>query len=273
MRKTLLVITVLFVATQAYAGTVTMSVVDEGGGWASIGYSSDANVSAFGLKIYTDSDVNITEIKDYNIGECTATVQGYGIFPGTIDINEVTGLVDSNGTPIAPSSDPGAAGTGLDTNTIVVEMGALYVEPNHPAKSGTLLLVKVDGDCNVCVEGEPIRGNVVLTDANEAILDPTVACATIILGGGCGDCPLDITGWQFIPDGYVGPEDLGYLLTLINGCPYQYCLVGGLTPAEQCLDVTGWQFIPDGYVGPEDLGYLLTLINGCAYQYCLCPIQ
>ena len=170
MRKTLLVITVLFVAAQAYAGTVTMSVVDEGGGWAAIRYSADANVSGFGLKVTADSGAIFTDINDYNVGECTATVQGYGIFPGTIDINEDTGLVDNNGTPIAPNSAPGANDTGLDTNTLILEMGALYVEPNWPAQNGTLILVEVNEDCNVCVEGEPFRGNVVLTDGNEATL-------------------------------------------------------------------------------------------------------
>ena len=172
MRKTLLVMVVLLFAAPAFAGTVALSVSDEGGGWAAIKYSADANVSGFGLKIYTDSDVNITDINDYNVGESVTGNKGFGIFPGTIDVNATTGLVDGNGTPIAPNDDPGASGTGLDTNTIVVEMGALYVDGNEPGLSGTLILVQVDGDCNVCVEGEPIRGNVVLTDANEAILSP-----------------------------------------------------------------------------------------------------
>ncbi len=272
MRKTLLVIATLFITAQAYAGTVAIVVNDIGDGWASIRYSADANVSAFGLKVTADSDANFIDINDYNVGECTAAVQGYGIFPGTIDINATTGLVDFNGTPVAPDTAPGAAGTGLGTGTLILEMGALYVEGNEPALSGTLISVKVDGDCNVCVEGEPIRGNVVLTDATEATWSPAAPiCTSISLAYDCGDCPLDITGWEFIPDGYVGPEDLTYLLGLINGCSYQYCAVGGLTDAEQCLDVTGWEFIPDGYVGPEDLTYLLGLINGCSYQYCPCP--
>jgi len=108
MRKTLLVIVVLFITAQVYAATVTLSVEDEGVGWASIRYSADADVSAFGLKVTADSGALFTAIKDYNVGECTASVQGYGIFPGTIDINEDTGVVDANGTPVAPDTDPGA---------------------------------------------------------------------------------------------------------------------------------------------------------------------
>ena len=181
MRKTLLVMAVLLFAAPAFAGTVALTVTDEGGLWAAIRYDADANVSGFGLKIYADSGAVITDINDYKVGECTANDKGYGIFPGTIDIN-VTGAIDDDGLPIAPNDDPGAAGTGLGTSAIVVEMGALYEEGNEPDLSGTLILVKVDGDCNVCVEGEPVRGNVVLTDANEAILDLTGACASIASG-------------------------------------------------------------------------------------------
>ena len=272
--------TVLLFAAPAFAGTVTLSVTDEGDGWAAIRYSADDDVSGFGLKITADSGAVFTDIADYNVGECTATVKGYGIFPdnfaGYIEVNETTGEVDNwdnpNYTPVAPNDAPGAAGTGFSTSTLVVEMGALYVEGNEPDLSGTLISVKVDGDCNVCVEGEPVRGNVVLTDANEAILSPAKACGEVALGG-CGDCPLDITGWEFIPDGFVGPEDLLYVLDLISGCAYQYCDVTGLPDAEKCLDVTGWEFIPDGFVGPEDLLYLLDLISGCPYQYCTCPVE
>ena len=186
MRKTLLVMLVLLFAAPAFAGTVTMSVSDAGGGWAAISYSADANVSGFGLTISADSGAVITDINDYNVGESVTGNLGFGIFPGTIDINATTGEVDGNGTPVAPNDAPGAAGTGIDTNAIVVEMGALYVEGNEPGLSGTLILVQVDKDCNVCVDGEPIRGDVVLTDANAAITNMPV-CAGIS-GPGPADC-------------------------------------------------------------------------------------
>ena len=276
MRKTLLVMVALLFAAPVFAGTVTMSITDEGDGWVAIRYSADANVSGFGLKISAGSGAVITDINDYNVGECTATVKGFGIFPGTIDINATTGLVDGNGTPVAPNDAPGAAGTGIDTNAIVVEMGALYVEGNEPGLSGTLIKIQVDKDCNVCVEGEPTRGNVVLTDANEAITNLPL-CAAVVKGYDCGDCPLDISGWEGpgITDGFVGPEDVLYMTILTNGCPYQYCDVTGLTDAEACLDVSGWEGpgIPDGFVGPEDVLYITILTNGCPYQYCTCPIE
>ena len=219
MRKTLLVITVLLVATQAYAGTVTLSAVDKGGGWASIRYSStpapDANVSAFGLKIYVDSGAIITKIADYNVGECTATVQGYGIFPGTIVIDESNGVIESNGTPIAPPEDPCShtGPTGLGEDTIIVEMGALYEEGNEPDLIGTLISVRADKECNVCVETESIRGNVVLTDANEAIVVYAPNCVPLEIEYDFGDAPdptyptLLPTGARHIisPGVYLGP--------------------------------------------------------------------
>ena len=188
MRKTLLVIATLFTAAQVFAATVTIEVNDVGGGWASIRYSADANVSGFGLKVTADSGAIFTDINDYNVGECTASVQGYGIFPDNfglyIEVNETTGEVDNwddpNYTPVAPSDAPGASGTGLDTNTLILEMGALYEEGNEPALSGTLILVEVNEDCSVGVEGDTTRGNVVLTDGNEASVDYVCGFITLV---------------------------------------------------------------------------------------------
>ena len=204
MRRTLLVIVMLFTTVQVLAANVTLDVNDIGGGLAAIRYSADANVSAFGLRIYTDSDAIITEINDFNIGECTASQKGYGIFPGTIVIDESNGVIESNGTPIAPNDAPGAAGTGLDTNTIIVEMGALYAADScQPDTSGTLLTVKVDKDCNVCVEGESIRGNVVFIDGTS--VDPCVVCEPIILA--CYTGP-DYAEWVTVgkPDSWCNPR-------------------------------------------------------------------
>ena len=183
MRKMLLVSMVLLMAAPVFAGNVTMSVADKGLRWASIRYSADANVSGFGLKVYT-ADPNkvakITDIADYNVGESNSVKKGYGIFPGSIVIDD-NGDVNDYNRPLAKPGSPGTTGTGLDTNTVVVELGALYVDGNQPPLSGTLLSVKVDGDCNVCVTGEPIRGKVVLTDANQATMVGDPVCARIAL--------------------------------------------------------------------------------------------
>jgi hypothetical protein len=196
------------------------------------------------------------------------------IFPGTIDINEANGHVNDWGTPIAPSTAPGAAGTGLNTNTIIVEMGALYRgTPNQPPQSGTLLSVTVDSDCTVCVTGEPIRGKVVLTDATQAVWASDPVCASITVSAGCGDCPYDI-----IQDGYLTIEDVYYVFGLLEreGCVNHECDMSSpainppFTPQEKCLDA-----IQDGYLTIEDVYYIFGLLEseGCVEHECPCPIQ
>ena len=308
MRKILLVMSVLLFAAPAFAGTVTFTVTDINDGWATIGYSADANVSGFGLKIYTTVDANavITDINNYKVGESVTGNKGYGIFPGTIDINDVTGVVDSNGTPVAPNDDPGASGTGLNTNTIIVEMGALYVEGNEPDLSGNLIDVKVDRDCNVCVEGEPVRGNVVLTDANAAITNLPV-CAPVIVTADL--CPGDVTGtaqgyhpqtpmdppyfdandWTG-PDGDTDFDDLQaliYLLiydgtTMVVSPVPSYAAAGDVTGTAQgyhpqtpmdppYFDANDWTG-PDGDIDFDDLQALIYLLiyDGTTMVY-TCP--
>jgi hypothetical protein len=88
-------------------------------------------------------------------------------------------VVVDDGTPVAPDTAPGAGGTGLGTSTLVLEMGALYVEGNEPPLTGTLIKVQVDNSCNVCVEGEPIRGNIVFTDGTAVEAND---CGFILVG-------------------------------------------------------------------------------------------
>ena len=168
MKKMILMLAVLVLAVPALAGNVTITAEDEGSNVVRIGYTADANVSAFGLDITVDSGATITAISDYNIGECTASVKGFGIFMGTIVIDEL-GIVTDDGNPVAPNDAPGAKG-GIDTNGITIEMGALYEDGNNPAQAGTLCRITVSGDCNLCVAGNATRGNVVMEDATQASL-------------------------------------------------------------------------------------------------------
>ena len=110
---------------------------------------------AFGLNITTQCDANIIDINVPFEGECDDVNRGHGIFPGTISIvdDEVTGW----GSPIAPDDDPGAEGTGLDTNTIIVEMGSLYTGANCPDPCAMLFYITAELDCNVCVTGDAAR--------------------------------------------------------------------------------------------------------------------
>jgi hypothetical protein len=182
MKKIILLLAIMLMASPAMA-TVTITVTDDGGSWARIDYSHDegANfIRAFALDVNTNGAL-ITEIDSNH--------PAYWVYPGTIDINDAGGVNDV-GSPVAPDSYPGTLG-GLGTTGVTIEMGALFeggVDPD-PASSGTLLRVKVDGDCRICVNGNSIRGNVVMKDATSN--DPTEACADIT--GGCA-CLGDVNG-------------------------------------------------------------------------------
>ena len=165
MKKTILMLAVLVLAAPALAGYVNITAEHEGNHVVRIGYTADANVSAFGLDITVDAGV-ITAISDYNLGECTASVKGFGICMGTIVIDEL-GIVTDDGTPVAPNDAPGALG-GLGTSGLTFEAGALYEDGNNPAWIGTLCRVTVSEDCNLCVAGNATRGNVVMEDATQA---------------------------------------------------------------------------------------------------------
>ena len=167
MKKMILVLAVLVLAVPALAGNVTITAVDEGSHVVRIGYVADANVSAFGLDITVDAGV-INAISDYNLGECTSSVKGFGICMGTIVIDEL-GIVTDDGTPVAPNDAPGAL-DGIDSNGLTFEAGALYEDGNNPPLTGTLCRITVSEDCNLCVAGNATRGNVVMEDATPANL-------------------------------------------------------------------------------------------------------
>jgi hypothetical protein len=89
------------------------------------------------------------------VGECNDVVQGFGIFPGTIQIDE-GGNVTDDGTPVAPSDDPGAL-DGLDSNGITVELGSLYEDGNEPSLGGLICTITVTADCTVNIAGNAAR--------------------------------------------------------------------------------------------------------------------
>jgi hypothetical protein len=217
MKKSLLVLTVLALAVPAMAA-VSIDVNDLGGGVAAIQYTADVNMSAFGLKVSVDAGT-ITAVSPNQVGESNSTSKGFGIFLGTIDINDTTGEVDNYGSPVAPNSDPGASGTGLDTNTVVIELGALYEDGNQPPLTGTLCQVTVSECCKMTVTVEPTRcgetagqedAGAVQEDGTAVV--PTLTGATAIdidynCGPACYSCPYWSIG-DYNGDGWVNGDDL-----------------------------------------------------------------
>ena len=168
MKRSLVLIMALLLATPAL-GVVNITCNDETGGVVSISYDASSEtelVRAFALDVSVDAGATITAIdgNSFSGGEG----EKYGIFPGTIDLTD-TNNPDWN-TPIAPATDPGAEGTGLGTNRVILEMGSLYDPEVYtgPPTSGTLCKLQLAGtqDCNVTIALEPTRGGVVMEDGS-----------------------------------------------------------------------------------------------------------
>jgi len=174
MKKYMLMLAVALIASPALA-TVTVSVVDNEDLTADITYEVTGepnNVAAFAVDIAVDGGAVITGISNFHTGVSVAGSAGYGIFPANFD-RYIT--VNGNGdvddwtpaayTPAAEAGDKGALG-GIGTSGITIELGALYKgDSNAPATSGTLCTITVDKACNADLEGNAIRGGVVLEGA------------------------------------------------------------------------------------------------------------
>jgi len=184
MKKLVLVLAIALIVAPSF-GAVTMTLTQVGDSNVyNVNYAtSDANLPrAFALTVSVAGGGKISTVTPTMTGQCTEGTRGYGIFPGTIDINGVTGVVNSYGSPVAPSGDPGAAGTGLGTSTVVLEMGSLYVDNNTPAASGVLCTVAID--CNGATVNQTLsaalestyRGGVVMEDGAQPAV--TIADAT-----------------------------------------------------------------------------------------------
>ncbi len=187
MRKIVSTLAGLFLCGSAWA-TVTITLTKITDTKVAINYDATTEsqlVRAFALDVIA-TDGNIVDISDYYVGDDN---RGYGIFPANfsryITVNPTTGDVESwddpNYTPVAPPDTPGALG-GLGTNGITIEMGSLY-DTGAPSKTGMLCTVTVsEGATKLCVNGNAIRGNIVMEDGSERV--PVEAC-------GFDLCPLD----------------------------------------------------------------------------------
>lgn len=179
MRKITFALVLAMVASPVWAA-VSISVTDLGEGKAAIDYSGAERVRAFALDIMVDAGM-IEAISDFAVGDDN---NGYGIFPANfsryIIVDPTTGEVSDwaieGYTPVADADDPGALG-GIGTNGITIEMGSLY-DTKAPPLDGRLCVITCSEACNVTVTLNATRGNVVLEDATEAVVD--LASATAI---------------------------------------------------------------------------------------------
>jgi hypothetical protein len=227
MRKIVLAV-VLMLAVPSVAA-VNFTAVDETCG-AAIYYNATGEpnlVRAFALDITVDSGATITDITDYKEGVSVSGSKGYGIFPGSIDINE-SGDINDVGTPVAdPCQLPSDTEGGLGTSGITIEMGSLYVgSANAPDPCGLLCKIVVDADCNVTIVENVSRGEVVMEGATQATTNlpivEAVSCVTCCPPDGDEDVDLDLT------DYYSMQGNLAYAdYLLCYGCGSSYDIPQG----------------------------------------------
>ena len=172
MRKMVFALVIVMLTTPAWAD-IAITATDLGGGVVAIDYSGTELARAFALDITVDAGT-ISAISDFAIGDDN---NGYGIFPAnfsryiTVDAEsgQVTDWAVNGYTPVADANDPGALG-GLGTNGITIEMGSLY-DTEAPPLEGRLCTVTCSEPCRLTVTTNATRGNVVLEDATEAIVN------------------------------------------------------------------------------------------------------
>ena len=175
MKKVFCAVILLMASTSLWAD-ISITATDIGEGIVAIDYAGTELARAFALDITVDKG-KIIDINEYAIGDENF---GYGIFPANfnryitvLDTGEVEDWFDPNYTPIADANDPGALG-GIDSNGITIEMGSLY-ESAAPLLAGRLCTITVSESCLLTVTTNAVRGNVVLEDTTQAIVDLTGA--------------------------------------------------------------------------------------------------
>jgi hypothetical protein len=188
MKKLMFALVALLLAAPAWATNVDVKCIQSTADpcLVEIWYETDGTLPrAFGLDITID-DGNIVDCQPAMEGECNSVVKGFGIFPGTIDIDGA-GNVVSYGSPVAPQGDlPGDTLPGLGTGGITVELGSLYTEANSPDPCGLLCTLTVDvpgtTTMNIAANVSRAGNGVVLEDPDEV---PTVNATPCTITRGC----------------------------------------------------------------------------------------
>jgi hypothetical protein len=169
-KRIILVLTVLMLAAPAWAEVLITCAVDVNEVTVSYDARSEPNlVRGFALDITADSGATITDFEVDSFFDVY-----YPIYPGSIII--IGNDVNDYGSPICdPCVYPGTL-PGLGSGGVTVEFGSLYSppgdsSPNAPDPCGVMFKFWVDGDCDVTIAENTVRGGVVLTDPS---VDPDV---------------------------------------------------------------------------------------------------
>jgi len=251
MKKIVLALVVLLSTSPAWALTITAAQV---GDTNEVIISYDASVEApdmpraFGLDIQLDNDATILEVTPMIVGESVEPDNlGFGIFPGTIVI-DAEGSVTDDGTPVAPSDDPGAL-PGLDSNGVTIELASLYSpvgvgSPDAPASAGDLVSLRVSKSCTLCVTVNVPRAGatgVVMEDPDQVVTVNLPICIDVIV-------PTEPICWSYPCQPY-GDYNGDNLITAIDVQRLIWVWQGGSDP---CVD-----FNHDGVITAIDVQILV----------------
>lgn len=289
MKKMLLVVAVLLMAVPAMA-TVTITATQVTGSYmVDIGYDSTSEsqlARAFALDVTVDNGATILDVNQFKVGESNeyrvGGTAGYGIFPGTIDINSTTWKVDHYGTPVAPVTDPGAL-DGLTTAGVTLEMGSLYKDKdnNAPATIGKLCRIKVSGACNMTINTNATRGNVVMEDVTTATTNLPITFEIVPAG-----CTVPNVVGMTQADATTAITNAGFVVSVSNTGASDTVAVGSVMAQDKtgsqtcgitvtitvvCHRVTCATCLGDinndGWRRTNDLGALITLLNTAGSPY------
>ena len=165
----------LFVSvTYGQGQDVLITPVVDGDGVVTIYYdvNSADPVRAFALDIVPSGSAAVTSAYGFSTQ--------YNIYPGSIDINDTTHLVDDNGNAICDGNYPGSGYPGTnpglnEVGGVTIEMGSLYVgAPNAPDANGVLCRFTVSGTCSVAISENTIRAGIVMETVGPNAPDPNI---------------------------------------------------------------------------------------------------
>lgn len=260
MKRMIVLLAVLLMAAPAMAA-VTISGVDQGGGWVAISFSNDeatGKVRAMALDITADSGAMIVDVCDINTE--------YNIHPGSIEIEygdpyvSGDGEILDEGSAICGSYYPGTE-EGIDSNGVTLEMASLYeTEPCAPNQSGLICRVQVTQDCTLKVRENTIRGGIVMEDPQAASGENLPVEITVVVG-----CPCKGELWNDAPmPNPITEQDVFYLIGMLNA-DADWAIWPSDAAWTSCADVTA----PFGCIEPQDAFYMIQLVSAQNPRPCI----
>jgi len=177
MRKTILVLLVLMLAADAFAG-LAVTCSKTGQKTVVVSYNGalpDPNrPRAFALEVSLAASKTISNFTTPY--PPTDGNNSYYIYPGSIVIDANNGNVANWGSPVA--------GGGSGSTSMIIEMGSLYAtndakHKNAPPAAGTLFSFDVSGNTTVTISKNLARGGVVKENGGGDLSNPVCTCAIL----------------------------------------------------------------------------------------------